>query len=171
MEELEISYTSTDDYYMQEAIREARLAAELMEVPVGAVVVKDGEIISRAHNLVETRRSSSAHAELLAIEAAEQALGAKWLSGCTLYVTLEPCPMCAGAMVLARLDRLCYGAADPKNGACESLFNITQCEGLNHRVDVVARIREEECGRLLSDFFRQRRADKAALKKKAQAII
>lgn len=154
-----------EEYYMREAIKEAEQAAAMLEVPVGAVVVKDGEIIARAHNLVETGKSSSAHAELLAIERAEEALGAKWLMGCTLYVTLEPCSMCAGAMVLARLDKLVFGAMDPKNGACGSVFNIVDNDGLNHRVEVVSGVLEDECGKLLSDFFRARRADKQALKR------
>ena len=103
-------------------------------MPVGAVIVKDGQIIARAHNMIETARRSSAHAEMLALEAAEEALGAKWLTGATMYVTLEPCSMCAGAMVLARLSRLVIGADDPKTGACGSLYDIVEDERLNHRV-------------------------------------
>ena len=133
---------------MREALHQAEAAAEIGEVPVGAVVVRDGEIIAKAYNHVETDRNSSGHAEMLAIREAERALGSKWLTGCELYVTLEPCAMCAGAMVLARLDRLWIGAMDPKNGACGSVFNVVQEERLN-----------------LSDFFRNMRAVKALKRK------
>ena len=142
---------------MIEALREARAAADAGEVPVGAVVVREGAIISRAHNLVETSKSSSAHAEMLALDAAERYLGAKWLTGCTLYVTLEPCSMCAGALVLARLDRLVIGTDDPKTGACGSLLNIVDNEGLNHRVEITRGVLAAECGSILKDFFRARR--------------
>lgn len=142
---------------MREALIEAGKAAAMGEVPVGAVVVREGEIISRAHNLVETSKSSSAHAEMLAMDAAERALGAKWLSGCTVYVTLEPCSMCAGAMVLARIDRLVIGAMDPKAGACGSVSNIASSDRLNHRIDITTGILEEECSLRLKEFFRSRR--------------
>ena len=107
--------------------------------------------------MVETARRSSAHAEILALEAAEEALGAKWLTGCTMYVTLEPCSMCAGAMVLARLDRLVIGADDPKTGACGSLYNIADDERLNHRIDITRGVLKDECSELLKSFFRSRR--------------
>ena len=149
---------------MLEAIEEAKKAALIGEVPVGAVIVKDGEIVARAHNLVETNRSSSAHAEMLAIEEAERKLG-KWLTGCELYVTLEPCAMCAGSMVLARIDELNIGAMDPKNGACGTIFNVAECDRLNHRINVNTGILGEECGKLLSDFFKEMRLHKNALKR------
>lgn len=168
MVETILNYSASDDFFMQEAIAEAMKAPSYGEVPVGAVIVRNGEIIARAHNLVETEKASSAHAEMVAIARAEEALGAKWLSGCTLYVTLEPCSMCAGAMILARIDRLCYGADDPKNGACGSVLDVTGNDSLNHSIEVIRGIREAECGQLLSDFFRRRREENAALKKKNQ---
>ena len=149
--------SNDDERFMIEALREARAAADAGEVPVGAVVVREGEIISRAHNLVETSKSSSAHAEMLALDAAERYLGAKWLTGCTLYVTLEPCSMCAGAMVLARIQRLVFGASDPKAGACGSVSNIVSDSRLNHRVEITSGVLGEECGRMLKDFFRAKR--------------
>ena len=148
---------SDDEFYMNEALLEAEQAALAGEVPVGAVIVRDGRIISRAHNLVETSRNSSAHAEMLALNAAEAELGAKWLTGCTVYVTLEPCSMCAGAMVLARVSRLVIGAMDPKAGACGSVTNIPANDSLNHRIDVTAGVLGEECSRQLRDFFRAKR--------------
>ena len=153
----EIACTNDDEMYMLEALKEAAKAAEAGEVPVGAVVVKDGHIIARAHNLVESAMTSSAHAEMLALNEAEAALGAKWLTGATLYVTLEPCSMCAGAMVLARLDRLVIGADDPKSGACGSVLDVCANENLNHRVEITRGVFEKECGDLLREFFRNRR--------------
>jgi tRNA(adenine34) deaminase len=151
------SVRSDDELYMREALLEAEQAALAGEVPVGALVVRDGEIISRAHNLVETMKSSSAHAEMLALAAAEEKLGAKWLTGCTVYVTLEPCSMCAGAMVLARISRLVIGAMDPKAGACGSVCNIAANEKLNHRIDIETGVLGEECSLQLKEFFRARR--------------
>lgn len=155
-----------DENYMRAALCEAQKAAGLDEVPVGAVIVRNGEIIARTHNLVEMNKSSGAHAEMLAIRAAEKALNAKWLMGCTLYVTLEPCFMCAGSMVLARMDRLVIGAMDPKNGACGSLCNVVCDERLNHQMEVTTGVLGEECGELLRTFFRSKRQDKDALKRK-----
>jgi len=146
-----------DESYMLEAVKEAARAAEEGEVPVGAVIVKDGQIIARAHNMIETARRSSAHAEMLALEAAEEALGAKWLTGATMYVTLEPCSMCAGAMVLARISRLVIGADDPKTGACGSLYNIANDDRLNHSIEITRGVLAGECSALLKDFFRSRR--------------
>ena len=146
-----------DERYMREAVKEAARAAEEGEVPVGAVIVKDGQIIARAHNAIETAQRSSAHAEMLAIEAAEEALGAKWLTGATMYVTLEPCSMCAGAMVLARISRLVIGTDDPKTGACGSLYNIASDGRLNHRIEISRGVLRDECATLLKDFFRNRR--------------
>ena len=146
-----------DERYMLEAVKEAARAAEEGEVPVGAVIVKDGQIIARAHNMIETARRSSAHAEMLALEEAEAALDAKWLTGATMYVTLEPCSMCAGAMVLARITRLVIGADDPKTGACGSLYNIANDERLNHSIEITRGVLAGECSALLKDFFRRRR--------------
>ncbi len=151
-----------DERYMLEAMREADLAAQAGEVPVGAVIVRDGEIIARAHNLVETSSRSSAHAEMLAIEMAERAIGAKWLPDTTMYVTLEPCSMCAGAMVLARIPRLVIGASDPKTGACGSVFNVAANDRLNHRIEIRTGVLGEECSEQLREFFRSRREDNKA---------
>lgn len=146
-----------DEEYMGLALEEARRAFELGEVPIGAVIVKDGEVIASAHNLRETGHDATAHAEVLAIRRACEKIGHWRLTGATLYVTIEPCPMCAGALVMSRVDRLVYGAADYKAGAVESLFNITNHSGLNHRMMVRAGVREEECRTLMKDFFRMRR--------------
>ena len=153
-------HSNEDEMFMLEAISEADQAALAGEVPVGAVIVRDGEIIARAHNLVETAKNSSAHAEMLAINQAEEALGAKWLTGCTMYVTLEPCSMCAGAMVLARLSRLVIGTMDPKTGACGSVCNIAANDSLNHRVEIEAVVLAEQCSEQLRDFFRAKRASR-----------
>ena len=142
---------------MREALLEAEQAALAGEVPVGALVVRDGEIISRAHNLVETMKSSSAHAEMLALAAAEEKLGAKWLTGCTVYVTLEPCSMCAGALVLSRISRLVIGADDPKTGACGSLYDIACDPRLNHRIVTERGVLADICSEQLRGFFRNRR--------------
>ncbi len=154
----EIICTSDDERFMLEALKEAARAAEEGEVPVGAVVVKDGQIIARAHNMVETAHRSSAHAEMIALEAAEAALGAKWLPDATMYVTLEPCSMCSGAMVLARMARLVIGADDPKTGACGSLYNIANDKRLNHSIEITRGVLAGECSALLKEFFRSRRA-------------
>lgn len=146
----------TNIEFMREAIKEAQIAGEKGEVPVGAVIVKDGMIIARAHNMVEELADSTAHAEMLAIREAEKKLG-KWLYGCSIYVTLEPCSMCAGALVLSRIDKLYIGADDPKTGACGSLRNIVKDERLNHRIKVIRGIESELCSRILKDFFRKRR--------------
>ena len=146
-----------DERYMLEAVKEAARAAEEGEVPVGAVIVKDGQIVARAHNRIEAARRSSAHAEMLALEAAEETLDAKWLTGATMYVTLEPCSMCAGAMVLARISRLVIGADDPKTGACGSLYNIAGDGKLNHRIEITRGVMAGECSALLKEFFRSRR--------------
>lgn len=146
-----------DEEYMGLALSEAQKAYALGEVPIGAVVVKDGEVIASAHNLRETGHDATAHAEVLAIRRACEKLGHWRLTGATLYVTIEPCPMCAGALVMSRVDRLVYGAADYKAGAVESLFNITNHSSLNHRMEVRAGVREEECRTLMKEFFRERR--------------
>ncbi|MBR2674399.1 MAG: tRNA adenosine(34) deaminase TadA [Mogibacterium sp.] len=153
----EIIFANEDESFMLEALKEAEAASNEGEVPVGAVIVKDGEIIARAHNRVERDSSSSAHAEMLAIEKAEKALGGKWLIGADMYVTLEPCSMCAGALVLSRLQRLVIGAADPKTGACGSMLNIAANDKLNHRIEIKRGVLEEECSQLLKEFFKAKR--------------
>ena len=142
---------------MAEAVIEARKAREIKEVPVGAVIVHRGGIVSRAHNLKETSRDSTAHAEILAIREACRVLGRWRLEETVLYVTLEPCLMCAGAIISARIPRLVYGAADPKAGAVASLYRVLEDRRLNHRVEVVPGVLEKECGALLSSFFRELR--------------
>ena len=142
---------------MRAAIDQALLAGEAGDVPVGAVIARDGRIIAAAHNRRILDADPTAHAELLAIRAAAVAIGDWRLSGCTLAVTLEPCPMCAGAIVLARIDRLVYGAADPKAGAVETLYEICSDERLNHVLEVTPGVLADECGQLLSDFFRRQR--------------
>ena len=146
-----------DIYCMMIALDEARKAFDKAETPVGAIVVKDGEVIARGHNLRETLQDPTAHAEILAIRDAARILGRWRLTDCTIYVTLEPCAMCAGAMVLARIQRLVYGASDPKAGAVGSLMNLLSDERLNHRVEVETGILAEECGDLLQGFFSSRR--------------
>ena len=139
------------------ALQEARRAAKIDEVPIGAVIVKDDEIIAKAHNLRETLQDATAHAELLAIRQACEVLGTWRLIGCTLYVTLEPCPMCAGAIILSRVDRLVFGAKDPKGGACGSLVNIPADERFNHRPEIVEGVLADECGDILRAFFQSKR--------------
>ena len=147
---------------MRAALREAQASLERDEVPVGCVIVHDGTIVGRGHNQVESLQDATAHAEVLAIGAASNALGSWRLADCTLYVTLEPCAMCAGAMVLARVGRLVYGAADPKAGACGSVLDVIGERRLNHRVPVTHGVLEPECGEILREFFRRKR--KAALR-------
>ncbi len=141
------------------ALREARRAAELGEVPVGAVIVHQGQVIGRGHNRTESLQDPTAHAEVLAITAAANQLGSWRLEACTLYVTLEPCTMCGGAIVLARIPLVVFGAWDPKAGACGSVHNVVQRPELNHRVELLGGVRELECGELLRGFFRERRAE------------
>lgn len=143
--------------YMAIALAEARKAFFLGEVPVGAVLVKDGEILAKTHNRKERDADPTAHAEVLALREGAKVLNDWRLDGCTLYVTLEPCPMCAGALVQARVKTLVYGATDLKGGAVESLMNLVQHPRLNHRLEVIAGIREEECRSLLKEFFQSRR--------------
>ena len=147
---------------MRAALREAQASLARDEVPVGCVIVHDGKIVGRGHNQVESLQDATAHAEVLAIGAASNALGSWRLADCTLYVTLEPCAMCAGAIVLARLARLVYGAADPKAGACGSVLDVTGEQRLNHRVPVTSGVLEADCSELLREFFRKKR--KAALR-------
>jgi len=143
--------------FMTAALVQARLAAALEEVPVGAVIIKDNEIIAADHNRCETNKDATAHAEILVIQKASALLGGWRLSGCSLYVTLEPCAMCAGAMVQSRLEKLSFGAYDPKAGAAGSLFNIVEDTRLNHQLEVFGGILAEECADLLKQFFAGRR--------------
>jgi tRNA(adenine34) deaminase len=145
------------DRWMRLALDEARAAAAEDEVPVGAIVVAGGRVIASAHNQREQLADPTAHAEMIALTQAAAALGSWRLEQCTLYVTLEPCPMCAGAILQARVPRVVWGAADPKAGAVESLYRLFEDARLNHRVDHVGRVLADECGRILSDFFRGKR--------------
>ena len=147
----------SDAYFMGEALRQAQRAAKQDEVPVGAVIVFQGQIIARASNQVETLKDATAHAEMLAITQAESALGDWRLSGCELYVTKEPCPMCAGAMVHVRLQRVIFGCASSKDGAGGSLMNLLQHPQLNHRCAITSGVRQDECAALLQAFFREKR--------------
>ncbi|HET7274072.1 MAG TPA: tRNA adenosine(34) deaminase TadA [Longimicrobiaceae bacterium] len=149
----------TAEDWMDLALEQARMAGAVGEVPVGAVVVHGGKVVATGHNLTHTNNDPSAHAEMVAIRRAAEATGHWRLLGCTLYVTLEPCAMCAGAIVLARIPQLIFGAADPKAGMCGSLDNVVQDSRLNHRVELVSGVRGEEAGDLLRNFFRARRAD------------
>ena len=145
------------DAAMEIALEEAREAEGHGDVPIGAAIFRDGELLSRAGNERELRRDPTAHAEVLAIQAAAEALGGWRLPETTLYVTLEPCAMCAGAIVLARIPRVVYGTRDPKAGAAGSVLDVLHEPALNHRPEVVAGVREEECAALLRDFFARRR--------------
>ena len=146
-----------DELFMGHALEQAREAAVRGEVPVGAVLVRAGQVIARAHNRREEAADATAHAELLVIREANRRLGGWRLAGTTLYVTLEPCPMCAGAMVLARVDRLVYGAPDPKAGAAGSLVNLVEDARFNHRLVVRRGVLEADCAAVLRDFFKVRR--------------
>jgi tRNA(adenine34) deaminase len=143
---------------MRVALEEARLAASVGEVPVGAVVIRGSQVIARRHNEREAGCDPTAHAEILAISDAARAIGDWRLEGCTVVVTLEPCPMCAGALVACRADRVVFGAADPKAGACGSLYNLCADPRLNHEVSVEPYVLEEECGTVLREFFAGRRS-------------
>ena len=151
----------TDEEYMQIALDEARKAFDADEVPVGAVVVSEGIILARAYNSPITNNDPSGHAEMLALRKAADALGNYRLNGASLYVTLEPCVMCAGAIIQARLSRLIFGARDPKTGAVVSLYNILKDERLNHQVEITEGILNEQCGEILSRFFREKRITSA----------
>jgi tRNA(adenine34) deaminase len=153
--------TQHDAGWMERALRLAEQAAEAGETPVGAVVALGGELLGAAHNQRETLQDPTAHAEILAITQAAAALGSWRLTGATMYVTLEPCAMCAGALVLARIDRLVYGADDPKAGACGSVLDVPGAEALNHRIPVTAGVLAEPCGEVLRAFFRRRRRENA----------
>jgi tRNA(adenine34) deaminase len=160
----------SDEYYMRLAIEEAKKAEEIGEVPIGAIIVKDGEVIARAHNLREKDQRSIAHAELLAIDEACKVTGSWRLEGTTLYVTLEPCAMCAGAIVLSRIEKVVFGANDPKGGCAGTLMNLLQEERFNHQAEVVPGILKEECGEMLSAFFRKIRMEKKQRKMNEEMI-
>jgi tRNA(adenine34) deaminase len=144
--------------FMREALKEAQKAFDEDEVPVGAVIVHQNRVIARAHNQVERLKDPTAHAEMIAITSATNYLDTKWLNESLLYVTIEPCSMCAGALVLARVKEIIYGAPDPKTGACGSIVNIAGNKNLNHRITVSKGILEEEAARLLREFFKKKRA-------------
>jgi tRNA(adenine34) deaminase len=147
----------SDQFFMGEALRQAVRAYEAEETPVGAVIVREGRIIAAAFNQVETLRDATAHAEMLAITQAEEAVGDWRLNGCTMFVTKEPCPMCAGAIVHVRLRRVVFGAPDLKGGAAGGAMNLLQFPTLNHKCDVTSGVREAECRRLLQSFFAEQR--------------
>ena len=157
---------SSDVFYMEQALRGARKAYAATEVPIGAVIVKDGQIIARGWNQVEMLKDATAHAEMLALGAAQEALNTWRLEGCTLYVTKEPCPMCAGAIVHCRPDRVVFGCSDPKAGAAGGWINLLESNPpLNHRCDITSGVLEEECLQLVQSFFREARERKKQEKK------
>lgn len=149
-----------DELFMKEALKEAYKAYEINEVPIGAVIVRNGEIVGRGYNQKETLKDATLHAEISAIKDACKNLGGWRLPGCTMYVTLEPCAMCAGALVNARVEKLVVGTKDLKTGACGSVLNIVQMEKLNHQIDVQFGVLEEECAAIIKDFFSELRKQK-----------
>jgi len=158
-----------DDHWMRLALREARRAYEATEVPIGCVIVREGRVIARAWNQVETLKDATAHAEMLALTAAQQAMGDWRLEGCTLYVTKEPCPMCAGAIVHCRPDRVVFGCPDDKAGAAGGWINLLQSNPpLNHRCEIHSGVLGEECVSLIQGFFREAREKKKALRDAAR---
>lgn len=149
--------STIDQVLMQEALKLAYEAAKKDEVPVGAVITHNNKIIARAHNQVEMLKDPTAHAEMIAITQAANYLSCKWLQDCSLYVTIEPCSMCTGALILARIKRLCFGARDPKTGACGSVVNLAQHNQLNHKIEVYGDVLSNECSVVLSNFFKKKR--------------
>lgn len=162
MSDIPIIDLQSDHYFMGEALRQARRAYEAEEVPVGAIIVREGSIIARAFNQVELLRDATAHAEMLSITQAEEVVSDRRLNDCTLYVTKEPCPMCAGAIVLARVGRVVFGAGDPKAGAAGGVMNLLQYPTFNHRSQITGGVREAECRTLLQSFFVEQRAKNKA---------
>ncbi|NMH74752.1 tRNA adenosine(34) deaminase TadA [Bacillus sp. RO2] len=158
-----------DEHFMMLAIEEAKKAESLKEVPIGAVLVHDGKVIAKGYNLRETTQRSITHAEIMVIDQACEALQTWRLEEAILYVTLEPCPMCAGAIIQSRIKKVVYGAKDPKAGCAGTLMNILQDERFNHQTEVVSGIMEEECGELLSSFFRKLRQQKKEKKQLRQS--
>ncbi len=151
--------TKNDEDFMRLAIAQAEIAEDNGDVPIGAVIIYESQIIGKAYNQREQLKDPTAHAEIIALTQAAAFLQSWRLDGCTMYVTLEPCPMCAGALVMARVDRLVYGCDDPKAGACKSLYNIVQDERLNHRLEVTSGILEDQCREQLQEFFARRRQE------------
>jgi tRNA(adenine34) deaminase len=156
-----LTLSSSQQLYMRKALEQARYALEEDEVPVGAAVVYKDKVIARAHNQVERLHDPTAHAEMIAITQAADFLKSKWLFGCTLYITVEPCSMCAGALILSRIDRIIFGASDPKTGAFGSKINVNTLR-LNHRIKIKKGILERECSQLLKDFFKEKRTKRRA---------
>ena len=157
-------FKQTDEQFMKAAIEQAKIAEENGDVPIGAVIVYKNQIIAKAYNQRQQLNDPTAHAEIIALTQAAAFVQNWRLNDCAMYVTLEPCPMCAGALVLARLDRLVYGCDDPKSGACGSIYNIVSDERLNHRLQVTASVLAEDCGAQLQSFFQKRRNEKTELK-------
>ncbi len=149
--------TDQDDFFMEQALRQARKAYEAEEVPIGAVIVHDGHIIARSHNQVEMLHDGTAHAEMIALTQAQEAMGDRRLNECTIYVTKEPCPMCAGALVLCRMGRVVYGVSDPKYGAAGGAMNLLQLEGWNHSCQISTGVQKERSLELLQSFFQKQR--------------
>jgi len=151
---------ASDHYFMGEALRQATKAYQAEEVPIGAIIVRDLQIIARAFNQVEMLKDATAHAEMLAVTQAEEVIGDWRLNDCTMYVTKEPCPMCAGAIVHARVGRVVFGAPDPKAGAAGGVINLLQFPTFNHRCEITQGVREQECRALLQNFFAEQREKK-----------
>ena len=149
-----------NEKFMKEALKEAKKAYDKLEVPVGAVIVKDGKIIGRGHNLKETKNDTTNHAEIIAIKKASKKLKSWRLTGCTMYVTLEPCTMCAGALIQARLDKVVIGTMDEKTGACGSVLNVVEDYKFNHRVEIEKGVMEKECKSIIQEFFKKLRGKK-----------
>ena len=162
----EKDYDETDVKFMKEAIRQAKKAAKLNEVPIGCVIVYEGKIIARGYNRRNTDKSTLAHAEIAAIKKASRVIGDWRLEGCTMYVTLEPCQMCSGAIVQARIPRVVIGTMNSKAGCAGSVINLLQMDGFNHRVDITKGVLMEECRDMMQDFFRRLRQEKAKAKRR-----
>ena len=159
-----------EEKFMKEAIRQAKKAYALREVPIGCVIVYEGKIIARGYNRRNTDKNTTSHAEINAIRKASKKLGDWRLEGCTLYVTLEPCQMCAGAIVQARIDKVVIGSMNPKAGCAGSVLNLLEMDGFNHKVEVERGVLEEECSTMLSEFFKELRMEKAKAKAKAKEL-
>ncbi|GAB6128874.1 tRNA adenosine(34) deaminase TadA [Blautia stercoris] len=159
-----------EEKFMKEAIRQAKKAYALREVPIGCVIVYEGKIIARGYNRRNTDKNTTSHAEINAIRKASKKLGDWRLEGCTLYVTLEPCQMCAGAIVQARIDKIVIGSMNPKAGCAGSVLNLLEMDGFNHKVEVERGVLEEECSTMLSGFFKELRMEKAKAKAKAKEL-